>query len=38
MDGGILAIEVVGDTAYVGTSIETMSGKNESGRVYKIQL
>jgi hypothetical protein len=29
---------VVGDTAYVATSIETMSGKNESGRVYKIQL
>jgi outer membrane protein assembly factor BamB len=38
MDGGILAIEVAGDTAYVGTSIETMSGNNESGRVYKIQL
>ena len=36
-DGGIVAVEVAGDTAYAGTSIETMSGRNGSGRVYMIQ-
>jgi len=38
LDGEIEAIEVAGDVAYASTSIQTANGRNESGRVYAVQL